>query len=62
MKDGKLYRHLNYKNLEFFKNIEDRRYTLNSYILANDTLSSYIPIFKDNYLIAYNSNIDLIDN
>jgi hypothetical protein len=62
MKESKTYKHLNYTNLEYFKSIEDRQHTLNTYILSNDSLSSYIPFYKDSYLIAFNKNRDLINN
>ena len=62
MKEGKKNKQLNYTNIEYFKFIEDRQHTLNTYILPNENISSYLPMYKDNYLIAFKRNIDLIHN
>jgi len=61
MKNEKSYKYLNYKNLEFFNKTEDRYQSLNSYILENNHLSSYLSSLNDNYLIAFKNNINFIN-
>ena len=62
LKNGKSYRSLNYNNLEFFNNIEDRYHSLNTYTLNNNSLSSYLSSLKDQYLTTYINNVNSIRN
>ena len=60
MKDEKSCRYLNYRDLEFYNNIEDRYHILSTYTLKNNQLSSYLSSLKDNYITAYINNINFI--
>jgi len=53
---------LNYKNLEFFNNKEERYHYLNSYTLMHNNLSDFIPIFNYRYISIVKNYINYINS
>jgi len=60
MKDRKTPNHLNYNNLEYYREKDDRYLYLNSYLIENNQLYSYISTIYSNTITGFNNNINLL--